>query len=161
MNTAESVAESLPKVRKVASLNIEPANISLTGASDYTQVLVTAKLSDGTQADVTRIAKLTLTGAVATANARGQVTPAKDGAGQFIAELDGQKTSAKVTVNGIGSKREIDYVRDVMPVLSKLGCNAGTCHGAKDGKNGFKLSLRGYDPLYDVRRSRMSWPAAA
>ena len=151
MNTAETVAESLPKGAKVASLNIEPANISLTGASDYTQVLVTAKLSDGTQADVTRIAKLTLTGAVATANARGQVTPAKDGAGQFIAELGGQKTSAKVTVNGIGSKRQIDYVRDVMPVLSKLGCNAGTCHGAKDGKNGFKLSLRGYDPLYDVR----------
>ena len=46
---------------------------------------------------------------------------------------------------------EPDYVRDVMPVLSKLGCNAGTCHGAKEGKNGFKLSLRGYDPIFDVR----------
>ena len=46
---------------------------------------------------------------------------------------------------------EVDYIRDVMPVLSKLGCNAGTCHGAKDGKGGFKLSLRGYDPLYDTR----------
>ena len=37
------------------------------------------------------------------------------------------------------------------PVLSRLGCNAGTCHGSEDGKNGFKLSLRGYDPLFDVR----------
>ncbi|HIL24960.1 MAG TPA: DUF1549 domain-containing protein, partial [Verrucomicrobia bacterium] len=151
VDTTETIAESLPKGAKVASLSIEPATISLSGASDYTQVLVTAQLSDGTRADVTRIAKLTLTGAVATANARGQVTPAKDGAGQFIAELGGQKVSAKLTVNGIGTKRQIDYVRDVMPVLSKLGCNAGTCHGAKDGKNGFKLSLRGYDPLYDVR----------
>ena len=44
-----------------------------------------------------------------------------------------------------------DFVRDVAPVLSRLGCNAGTCHGAQAGKNGFKLSLRGYDPLYDVR----------
>ncbi len=35
--------------------------------------------------------------------------------------------------------------------ISKLGCNAGTCHGAQDGKNGFKLSLRGYDPLFDHR----------
>ena len=33
--------------------------------------------------------------------------------------------------------------------MSKLGCNAGTCHGAQKGKNGFKLSLRGYDPLFD------------
>jgi hypothetical protein len=39
----------------------------------------------------------------------------------------------------------------VNPALSRLGCNSGTCHGAQAGKNGFKLSLRGYDPLYDVR----------
>ena len=32
-----------------------------------------------------------------------------------------------------------------------MGCNAGTCHGAAKGKNGFKLSLRGYDPLFDHR----------
>lgn len=44
-----------------------------------------------------------------------------------------------------------DFIRDVAPVISRLGCNAGTCHGAKDGKNGFKLSLRGYDALYDIR----------
>ena len=44
-----------------------------------------------------------------------------------------------------------DFVRDVNPVLSRLGCNQGTCHGAASGKNGFKLSLRGYDPIFDVR----------
>src|ERR1041384_315661 len=36
-----------------------------------------------------------------------------------------------------------------MPVISRVGCNAGTCHGAAKGKNGFKLSLRGYDPEFD------------
>jgi hypothetical protein len=45
----------------------------------------------------------------------------------------------------------IDFVRDVNPLLSRLGCNQGTCHGAAKGKNGFKLSLRGYDPLFDVQ----------
>src|SRR5437660_505527 len=35
--------------------------------------------------------------------------------------------------------------------MSRLGCNAGTCHGSAQGKNGFKLSLRGYDPIFDVR----------
>ncbi|MGI9457989.1 MAG: DUF1549 domain-containing protein, partial [Aeoliella sp.] len=44
-----------------------------------------------------------------------------------------------------------DYIQDVSPILARAGCNAGTCHGAQDGKNGFKLSLRGYDPLFDVR----------
>ena len=44
-----------------------------------------------------------------------------------------------------------DFVTDVNPILSRLGCNQGTCHGAQAGKNGFKLSLRGYDPIFDIR----------
>ncbi|MFN4259901.1 MAG: DUF1549 domain-containing protein [Gemmataceae bacterium] len=44
-----------------------------------------------------------------------------------------------------------NFIRDVNPILSRMGCNQGTCHGSAQGKNGFKLSLRGYDPLFDVR----------
>jgi len=38
---------------------------------------------------------------------------------------------------------------DVMPILSKAGCNSGGCHGALAGKGGFRLSLFGYDPAAD------------
>jgi len=41
------------------------------------------------------------------------------------------------------------FQRDVMSVLSKAGCNLGVCHGNKNGKGGFKLSLRGEDPAWD------------
>ena len=41
------------------------------------------------------------------------------------------------------------FRNDVLPVLSKLGCNAGACHGALAGKGGFRLSLQGYDPKSD------------
>ena len=41
------------------------------------------------------------------------------------------------------------FHNDVMAVLSKAGCNAGACHGNKNGKGGFKLSLRGQDPGAD------------
>jgi hypothetical protein len=54
---------------------------------------------------------------------------------------------------------EIDFVRDVNPLLSRLGCNSGTCHGSQQGKNGFQLSLRGYDPLGDVRSLSDDWSA--
>src|SRR6056297_3573746 len=47
---------------------------------------------------------------------------------------------------------EITFERDVMAVLSKAGCNAGTCHGNVNGKGGFFLSLRGQDPSYDYRQ---------
>ena len=43
----------------------------------------------------------------------------------------------------------ITFLRDVAPILNKTGCTSGPCHGAAKGKNGFKLSLRGYDPQYD------------
>lgn len=41
------------------------------------------------------------------------------------------------------------FLRDVAPILNKTGCTSGPCHGAAKGKNGFKLSLRGYDPHFD------------
>src|SRR6476646_7940811 len=44
---------------------------------------------------------------------------------------------------------KVTFLRDVAPILNKVGCTSGTCHGAAKGKNGFKLSLRGYDPRFD------------
>ena len=41
------------------------------------------------------------------------------------------------------------FRNDVLPVMTKMGCNSGPCHGAAAGKNGFKLTLRGYDPEVD------------
>src|SRR5947209_14926952 len=43
----------------------------------------------------------------------------------------------------------VSFRNEVMPILSKAGCNAGACHGNKSGKGGFKLSLRGQDPDAD------------
>jgi hypothetical protein len=44
---------------------------------------------------------------------------------------------------------KVNFLRDVAPILNKAGCTSGPCHGAAKGKNGFKLSLRGYDPQFD------------
>src|SRR5262245_1046252 len=43
----------------------------------------------------------------------------------------------------------VSFRREVVPTLTKLGCSAGACHGTPSGKNGFRLSLRGYDPALD------------
>ncbi|MGI9429125.1 MAG: DUF1549 and DUF1553 domain-containing protein [Bythopirellula sp.] len=47
--------------------------------------------------------------------------------------------------------QSVSFRNDVLPVLAKMGCNTGACHGALAGKGGFKLSLRGYDPLSDYQ----------
>ena len=62
----------------------------------------------------------------------------------------------------------VSFVNDVMPVLTKSGCNAGVCHAkAGGGQNGFQLSLLGFEPLEDYEhlvkedRGRRLFPAAA
>ena len=44
---------------------------------------------------------------------------------------------------------DVSFDLDVVPILSKAGCNGGGCHGALAGKGGFRLSLFGYDPAAD------------
>ncbi len=56
-----------------------------------------------------------------------------------------------ISVAGYGAETRVSFVKDVMPILNKVGCTSGTCHGSAKGKNGFKLSLRGYDPESDYR----------
>ena len=43
----------------------------------------------------------------------------------------------------------VDFESEVIPTLTRLGCNSGACHGTPSGKNGFRLSLRGYDNTLD------------
>ncbi len=49
------------------------------------------------------------------------------------------------------SESRVSFLRDVMPILNNTGCTGGACHGSAKGKNGFKLSLRGYDAEFDYR----------
>jgi hypothetical protein len=51
----------------------------------------------------------------------------------------------------VAQSTKVSFVKDVMPALNKAGCTSGPCHGSAKGKNGFKLSLRGYDPEADYR----------
>src|SRR5881409_662870 len=54
-----------------------------------------------------------------------------------------------VSAGALYAAEPVTFLRDVAPILNKSGCTSGPCHGAAKGKNGFKLSLRGYDPQFD------------
>ena len=148
---AAGAKESLPAGVSVVALEAQPASIQLKHKYEYRQLLLTAKLDNGDRLDVTRIAERQFPAELATVNETGVVRPKGEGTGQLTFSLGGQSVKVPLTVLGQTADYHVSFVRDVMPVLSKMGCNAGTCHGSLNGKNGFKLSLRGYDPLYDHR----------
>jgi hypothetical protein len=140
--------EKLPPSAKVVKLEAKPATIELKQPYAYSQLVITGQLENGDKIDVTRLAQVQVP-AMVKVSPRGFITPAADGSGEVKFTLAGQTISVPVKVTGQKEKYEVSFVRDVMPSMSKVGCNAGTCHGSAKGKNGFKLSLRGYDAAFD------------
>ncbi|MCU0703368.1 MAG: DUF1553 domain-containing protein [Fimbriiglobus sp.] len=143
-------AETLPPNAKVAKLDVSPKVVELKGPFAYSQLVVTATLDSGGTADVTRLAQFAPPAGV-TVSPNGLVRPTADGKGEVKVSVGGQTISVSVTATDFASIAPVSFVKDVQPMLSKLGCNSGTCHGGAQGKNGFKLSLRGYDPVFDHR----------
>ncbi len=88
--------------------------------------------------------------AVAKVDAAGVVGPVADGEAIITGKTNtGLTATARIRVKGVAQPFAWSFRNHVTPVLTKMGCNQGACHGALAGKNGFKLTLRGYDPDAD------------
>ncbi len=130
-------------------LEVYPAELTLDGPRDRRRVIVTGVMADGSRVDLTPSAKYEPAGAGVVFDAEGFARGQADGRTAVAVTAGGRSAELPVTVANLAAPRPVSFVRDVMPVLSRVGCNAGTCHGSAKGKNGFKLSLRGYDLAFD------------
>ena len=140
---------------KVEELRLQPAELTLQHAEDDRRILVSGKTKDGRWIDLTADAVYeTPSGVLVDAEgyfrpAAADVLPQNQPQEAAVLVSAGGKT-AQLTVKIAGAEtKPVSFVRDVMPVVNRVGCSAGTCHGAAKGKNGFRLSLRGYDHEYD------------
>ena len=136
------------EVPTVQALKVHPESLTLEHARDGRRVLVSGKTKSGTWIDVTPWAALTPTSAGVKVHEDGYIFPMAVGTTKIAVTVKGASTELPVNVKSMAAP-PVSFVRDVMPLLSHTGCNNGTCHGAAKGKNGFKLSLRGYDPDFD------------
>jgi hypothetical protein len=147
---------------RIAEVLIEPSDVVLSDADQSVQFLVTLKMSDGTLRDATRQAQYaaTLAGGAGAADGLvaiegGRLTPKADGAVTVVATVVDPGSQAKMsasastTIKGFAVERELHFINDIEPVLTKTGCNAGGCHGKASGQNGFRLSLFAFEPKFD------------
>ena len=146
-----SAQEKLPLNAKVVKVEVRPERVELKTPFEYRQLLITGVLESGERVDLTRQAKFDAPAARVKVSPEGQVRPIADGQGDIKFAVAGQSGSIPAHVSGQMAKVDVSFVKDVMPIISRVGCNAGTCHGSAQGKNGFQLSLRGYDPQFDHR----------
>ncbi|HEY6391914.1 MAG TPA: DUF1553 domain-containing protein [Bryobacteraceae bacterium] len=128
------------------SLTVLPPSVNLSTPESRQQLIAEATI-DNHQEDWTAKVKWSSSNPqVATVDAHGLVKPVSDGDAVISA---GNKASAQVHVANTNAQFTWNFRNDVIPVMTKSGCNQGACHGALAGKNGFKLTLRGYDPEVD------------
>jgi len=135
-----------------SELQLLPSSVRLDGALTFQRLLVEEQ---GTALDVfqgDRTSKATfssLNPKVATVTNEGVVSPVGNGTTQVVATVNGKSVHANVSVENMDRAAYWSFSNHVLPVLTRAGCNSGACHGAAAGKNGFRLTLRGYAPEVD------------
>lgn len=126
-------------------LSVKPDSVSLSDPFARRQLLIE---TDGR--DVTREAKFdSIQPTIATVDDAGYVTPVADGSTEISVTVGGMTSKVSVTVSGMANGRSVDFSTEIVPLLSRFGCNAGGCHGKQNGQNGFQLSLFGFDTEFD------------
>ncbi len=148
-------------------LGVAPPRLILRHADDARQLVVTDTHADGRAGDRTAGATYAAAPAgVVRVEPGGRVVPVGAGSATVTVTHAGRSVRVPVTVALPAAPLPVSFPHQVEPVLTKLGCNAGGCHGKVAGQAGFRLSLLGYDPELDfdtlVRegRGRRMFPAA-
>ncbi len=135
----------------IEKLSVFPEAIRFGSPKDYVQFVAQIHYSDGTRRDVSTLCNVQIPEDLLVINRDRIIEPRMaTGEGSLIVTFAEQTVTIPVSCD-VAADFPSDFMQDVNPILGKLGCNGGTCHGSQGGKRGFKLSLRGYDPIFDVR----------
>jgi hypothetical protein len=131
-------------------LTIEPASTVLDGRRASAQLIATGHYGDGSVRDLTHSGIWTSSDpAIVIVHPGGRIEPRGDGQAEVVVRTGSSEAKAIIKVRNGGKAYPIRFENEVLPALTKLGCNAGACHGTPAGKNGFRLSLRGFNPALD------------
>ncbi len=134
------------------SIAVFPPDVNMQSARGKQRIIVQASYADGITRDVTAQAKVTISDPKIAKIVNLEVLPVGDGKCSIAVEFEGKTTQVPVDVKDAIKDRPISFKLDVMPIFLRNGCNQGGCHGAARGKDGFRLSLFGFDPDGDHYR---------
>ncbi len=139
----------------------------MNGMDDSRQLILTATLLGGRLQDLSGDARYEVRDPrVARVVSSGRVLPIGNGATEVTATYGDRSVKVPVRCSSCDVALPINFGNQIVPIFTKLGCNAGGCHGKASGQNGFKLSLLGFDPEFDYTalvhedRGRRLFPAA-
>lgn len=136
----------------LTEVKVFPADVNLQTKQDRQGLVVQAVYSDGVTRDVTSQASFSLASKTVAKLDQATLTPLADGTTELKVKFKDKTLVVPVKVADAKKEELVSFTKDVMPVFTKAGCNTGGCHGSSRGKDGFRLSLFGYDPEGDYYR---------
>ncbi|MDA1017237.1 MAG: DUF1549 domain-containing protein [Planctomycetota bacterium] len=135
---------------EIVEVVVDPATITLDGPRARFSLLVDAKTKDGRVVDLTRDALYeSANPACVVVSPTGQLSARADGQTQINITVAGRTRRVLVTAKNSQVPQSFNFENDIVPILSRFGCNSSGCHGKAEGQNGFKLSVFGFDPPAD------------
>jgi hypothetical protein len=149
--SAQENVPSKAEASKAALKNliVYPAQITLDGPRDEQRIGVLGEYADGRAWDLSRDAAIVSSNPKVALVDGGVVRPVTDGEGTLTVTAAGQSKMIPLKVVKADPDKPVEFTREIVPILTKAGCNQGACHGAQHGRGGFKLSLLGFDSLFD------------
>ncbi len=133
------------------TLRFDPPEIRLAGPGASQQFLATYTGPGGVSEDVTSSTDIRVldAGILRVDRERTRFTGLAPGEARVEASVRGLTAKTTIQVGQGGSDMAVRFSPDIITILTIKGCNSANCHGAIAGKNGFKLSLFGYDVKAD------------
>ncbi|MEZ5966534.1 MAG: DUF1549 and DUF1553 domain-containing protein [Planctomycetota bacterium] len=137
------------------TLVVQPPEVQLDDGRDRQRIVVFGRLGEDDLEEVTDAAAWRVQppelAVVDQAGDSVVVRPLHDGDGEISVSVGPLTLRVPLRVRSVAARPDVSFANEVLPILTKSGCNAGSCHGAASGKNGFGLSLFGFDPAHDHR----------
>ncbi len=148
----------------ISGMTVDPQQVELRRNYDRAQLVVTATgdsaaTAENSLPDLThQVSYVSTAPGIVAVDENGRLLAKGDGQAKITITLGSHRLEVPVTVTGVVAEPAISFDEQVMPILSKAGCNMGACHATQYGQGGFKLSVFGFEPSDDytaIRRDRL------
>jgi hypothetical protein len=137
-------------IGKPVALLPTPSSVVLDGRRDMQQMVITGRYADGSERDLTHLCSWSIEGPAVVVVGEGLfLRPRSSGATKLRIQAGPAQVVLPIEVTSYGQAHPVSFRHEMIAALTVAGCNQGACHGTPSGKNGFRLSLRGYDPGAD------------
>ena len=132
------------------SIEVYPPKVQLRSTRHHQKLIVTGFFPGGLVRDVSPIANITSEDPrIVDVDGGQNIRAVSDGKTTLVVRVGSQEALVSVDVAETDKNTPISFHLETLAALSKQSCSSGACHGSPQGKNGFRLSLRAYDPSVD------------